>query len=320
MKMKIPFNKLVLASCFVFTVIFLSQCSKTGTSGNSSSYTITDIMKNSANATVFYRALSKTGLDTVLKSSGPFTVFVPTDSAFLASGITASTIDSTQTSVVQDLILYHTIAGTAMAKASFPQGPAAKLVMGNGDSVFITNGIPGFFVNGVPVRQSDIVASNGYIQGLTAACLLPPRGNIYATILLDTSFSLLAAAVARASQGTYNIQAMLSTGGPYTFLAPVDSAFVNAGYTSVSVINNTSPDILGNLLMYHMIIGRQFTCDLLPNKPLGTASSGNFVTFQANGAYLQAKGQSNATGANVLNANVMARNGIIFVVDQVLRP
>jgi uncharacterized surface protein with fasciclin (FAS1) repeats len=321
MKMKIPFNKLVLASSFAFTVIFLSQCTKSSSSTSSNSNnTITDLAQSSPVTTVFYHALTKTGMDTVLKGSGPFTVFLPTDSAFLASGITSSTIDATANSVVKDLILYHTIAGTAMPRSSFPTGPNAKLIMGNGDSVFVTNdATTGFFVNGIPVRQTDFVASNGYIQALATACLLPPRGSIYETILLDTSFTLLAAAVTRASQGTYNVQAMLSTNGPYTFLAPVDSAFVNAGYSSVSIINGDSPDALANILMYHMIVGRNFTSDILPNKPLNTANSGNFVTFQA-GISLQVKGQSNATPANVLNANIMARNGVVFVIDQLLKP
>ena len=161
MKMKISFGKLIILTSLAFTIIFLSQCSKTNNNGSSTSnYTITDVMKNSANATVFYKALAATGMDTVFKEPGPFTVFVPTDSAFLASGITASTIDATPPSDIRNLILYHTIAGTAMTREAFPSGPAAKIVMGNGDSVFITNGIPGFFVNGVPVRQTDIPASN----------------------------------------------------------------------------------------------------------------------------------------------------------------
>jgi uncharacterized surface protein with fasciclin (FAS1) repeats len=321
MKMKVPFNKLVLASCFAFIVLFLSRCTKSDKGGSSTSnYTINDIMKSSSNATVLYRAMVKSGMDTVLEAPGPYTFFAPTDSAFLASGITASTVDATPAATIRDLLLYHTIAGTAMSRNAFPAGPAAKLVMANGDSVFITNGISGFFVNGVPVRQADIVASNGLIQGLTASCLLPPRGSIYSSILADTNFTLLAAAINRASQGTYNIQAMLSTNGPYTFLAPLDSAFVNAGYTSVSVINGLSPDNLGNLLLGHMIIDRQFTCDLLPNKPLTTAAAGKYVTFQIGANYYQAVGQVNSTPANVLNANIMARNGILFVIDHLITP
>ena len=191
--------------------------------------------------------------------------------------------------------------------------------MGNGDSVFVTNDVTGFFVNGVPVRQSDFLASNGMIQGLAAACLLPPRGSIYETILLDTSFTLLSAAITRASQGTYNVQAMLSSNGPYTLLAPVDSAFVNAGYSSVAIINGTSPDALANILMYHMIVGRNFTSDILPNKLFATANTGNYVTFQSGATSLQVKGNSNSV-ANVLNANIMAQNGVGFVIDHLLTP
>ncbi len=319
MKMSSFTRRLVFASAFLCVVIFLSRCTKTNNSGNSTSgYTITDIMKQSTNATIFYKALATTGLDTVLAGQGPFTAFVPTDSAFAASGITASTITSVPASIVKNLVLYNIIAGSALPRASLPAGPAARMVMANGDSTFITNNSAGLFVNGVPVRQADISASNGIIHAISQSALLPAQGSLYQLVQLDTSFTLLVAAVSRASQGSTDVQTLLSSKGPYTLLAPLNSAFRNNGYADLTAINSANPDTLASQLLYHMLPGRLFTPDIVDGKKLFTAADSTMV-FNAVNGHWKLRGNGNTSDINLVNANILAYNGVLFVIDQMLK-
>lgn len=312
-------RRLVIVSAFLCTVIILSRCSKANNQGTSASgSTITDILKSSPNATVFYTALTTTGLDTVLKGDGPFTAFIPTDSAFAASGITLSTITSFPSSIIKNLVLYNIIAGSALQRSALPAGPAARMVMANGDSTFITNNSAGLFVNGVPIRQADIAASNGIIHGISQSALLPARGSLYQVVQLDTSFTLLVAAIDRASQGVTDIKGLLSSKGPLTLLAPLNSAFRDNGYADITVINSSNPDTLANLLLYHMIPGRLFTPDIVDGKKLFTLSDST-MTFNAVNGHWKLRGNGNTTDINLINANILGHNGVLFIIDQMLK-
>ncbi|MFI5155402.1 MAG: fasciclin domain-containing protein [Chitinophagales bacterium] len=319
MKMNSFTRRLVFASAFLCAVIFLSRCNKTNNSGNSTTgYTITDIMKQSINATIFNKALTTTGLDTLLAGQGPFTAFIPTDSAFAASGITLSTISSVPASVIKGLVLYDIIAGSALLRASLPAGPAARMVMANGDSTFITNNSAGLFINGIPIREADIKASNGIIHAISQSALLPAQGSLYQLLQLDTSFTLLIAAVARASQGSTDVQTLLSSKGPFTLLAPVNSAFRNNGYADIPAINSANPDTLANQLLYHMLPGRLFTPDIVDGKKLFTASDSTMV-FNAVSGHWKLRGNGNTSDINLINANILGYNGVLFVIDQMLQ-
>src|SRR5215467_210976 len=91
MKIKLSLSVIALSLFIWLTVTVTPGCNKSNNSGiNSQTSTISDILKVGTNATYFYYAMTRTGMDSVLNGTGPFTVFVPTDSAFQASGITIS--------------------------------------------------------------------------------------------------------------------------------------------------------------------------------------------------------------------------------------
>jgi len=307
-------------TAFWSLVVVLSGCNKSNNSGvNANTSTITTVLKSSINATFFYQATIRTGLDTVFDSPGPYTVFVPTDSAFLAAGISSASLNSASTATLKDMLLYHTLAGATLITTSFPMGSNSKLITANGDSIFISNSSNGFFVNGIPVEQSDIVLSNGVVHAITLAPLLAPKGNLMQLIQGDTSFSYLSAAVTRASQGTTDIQTKLTSGGPYTLLAPNNDGFRSYGYATVNDVTNANADSLAKILLYHMIPSRLFTCDISLGQHSQTAQGGS-VLFTATGTQRQIRGTNNDSNADLLKADVMARNGVLYVINQVLVP
>lgn len=279
--------------------------------------TITAQVVAGANLTILESAVVKANLASTLEGAGPFTVFAPTDEAFAASGITAATINSLTADQLKSILLYH-VLGAKVDAANVPAGPNAKVVTAGGDSVFVTKNSAGVFVNGINVTQADVNASNGVIH-LVSKVILPPSGNIVQVAQANSNFSFLVAAVVRASTGTTNVAQILSSGGPFTVFAPTNDAFIAAGFANIAAINAADPNTLASILTYHVVPGRVFSSGLSNGASVATANGGS-VTIGLNGSAATVKGKSNTTASNIIGTNVMARNGVIHVIDRVLLP
>jgi uncharacterized surface protein with fasciclin (FAS1) repeats len=309
------FTSIFLSSSLFFLIIF-SSCKKDDAPALIDT-SITAQVVSSANLSLLEAAVIKAQLTGTLSGAGPFTVFAPTDDAFAASGITLSTINSLDTSDLQAILLYHVLPAE-VASGSVPAGPNAKVITASGDSVFVTKNISGVFVNGIKVSQADIDASNGVIH-LISQVLLPPVGNLVEVAQSYDDFSFLVAAVLRASTGSTNVAQILSSGGTFTVFAPTNDAFIDAGITSIDAINSLDPDILASVLLYHVVQGRVFSSDLTNGATPATAY-GDSVTIGITNSGGTVDGFANATPSNIVGANIMARNGVIHVIDQILLP
>jgi len=310
-------SKIILTAVFFVTLggIF-SSCKKSSSNSAPSPSTITDQVSAGANFTLLKSAVVKAGLATTLSSAGPYTVFAPTDAAFAASGVTSDVIASLSADQLKAILLYHTLGSKVLA-ASVPAGPNAKVVTAGGDSIFVTNNVSGVFVNGIKVTQADILASNGVIHTI-GKVLLPPVGNIVQVASSDTTFSFLVAAVVRASTGSTNVAAVLSSGGIFTVFTPTNNAFRAAGFATIDAINAADPATLTTILTYHVIPGRVFSSDLTEGAQPVTVNGGKVTISLSSGATV--KGNSNTTASNIVAANIMASNGVVHVIDQVLLP
>jgi len=311
----------LLRQLLVCLALFVAAtaCNKNNTSSGSggSGSTITMILANSTNATMFDSAVIRVHLDTVFSGVGPYTVFVPTNSSFANSGITSAMISAMPDSVVRNIILYHTI-GASLLSSNFPPGSDNKIVTANGDSVFTTYNNFGLFVNGIQVVAGDVIASNGVLDVVNYV-LLPPSGTILQTLQADTAYTFLVAALNTCSS-VLNLDSLLAAPGIYTMFAPSNSAFIAAGYPNIAAVTSANPDSLANVLSYHVVPGRSFTCDYSQSQMLPTVN-GNTLTMLVNGlSTFQVQGKLNATPSNIVYGNVMARNGVIHGVDQVLLP
>jgi uncharacterized surface protein with fasciclin (FAS1) repeats len=215
------------------------------------------------------------------------------------------------------ILLYHTLTSEILA-ANVPAGPDAKVTTAGGDSIFVTNNANGVFVNGVQVITPNIMASNGVIHTI-GRVLIPSFGNnLVQAVEADTSLSFLVAAVVRASTGSTNVAAVLSTGGIFTVFAPTNNAFRAAGFADTSAINAASTATLTSILTYHVIAGRVFSSDLAQGEQ-PTTVNGEMVTISLNGG-ATVKGNSNTSASNIIATNIMATNGVIHKIDQVLLP
>ncbi|MGC1309299.1 MAG: fasciclin domain-containing protein [Phormidesmis sp.] len=120
-------------------------------------------------------------------------------------------------------------------------------------------------------------------------------------------FSTLAAAVQAA-----NLNGILASDGPFTVFAPTDAAFsaLPPG-TLDSLLLPENRDLLVKLLYNHVAYG-DTTADQL--------TSGEFETFDGTVAVAVLPSGVTVDGANVVQADVDATNGVIHAVDQVLLP
>ncbi|WP_372794017.1 fasciclin domain-containing protein [Pontiella sp.] len=106
-------------------------------------------------------ALELTGLDEVLRSDGPFTVFAPTEEAFekLPPRLLNFLLDHPK--YLEYLLLYHVVQGSLNAEEVFAER-SLKTVSGRKVYPRVIKGRP--YINRSAVIEADIEASNGTIH------------------------------------------------------------------------------------------------------------------------------------------------------------
>lgn len=122
------------------------------------------------------------------------------------------------------------------------------------------------------------------------------------------SFDTLVAAVE-----TAGLDETLSADGPYTVFAPTDEAFAALPEGTVEkLIMPENREALNQILAYHVIPGEVDAADIQPGALSTVEGSDVEVSVDPVGVTIN--------GANVVQPDVTADNGVIHVVDTVLLP
>jgi uncharacterized surface protein with fasciclin (FAS1) repeats len=118
------------------------------------------------------KLVTKAGLAGTLSSSGPYTVFAPTDAAFRK--VPKSTLKSLakHPAKLRAVLLYHVVAGRVPSSDVVMLKSAKTL---NGKSVRIHTAGGKVFVNNAKVTKADINASNGVIHVVNRVLIPPAR-------------------------------------------------------------------------------------------------------------------------------------------------
>jgi transforming growth factor-beta-induced protein len=113
-------------------------------------------------------AVGAAGLESTLRSEGPFTVFAPTDDAFAA--LPAGTVEALLGDIpaLQNILLYHVSVGRLSASDLIAQGRVTTV---QGQKVMVNKMGQDLFINGAKVLISEIAASNGTIYVIDAVLL-----------------------------------------------------------------------------------------------------------------------------------------------------
>jgi uncharacterized surface protein with fasciclin (FAS1) repeats len=133
--------------------------------------------------------------------------------------------------------------------------------------------------------------------------------DIVETAISAGSFKTLVAAV----QAAGLVETLQGT-GPFTVFAPTDAAF--AKLPAGTVDNLLKPENLPQLraiLTYHVISGKLLASDVAKSQDLGTVEGQKLKVSKSDGKVM-------INNAEVTQADIMASNGVIHVIDSVLLP
>jgi uncharacterized surface protein with fasciclin (FAS1) repeats len=147
-----------------------------GGSYSAPSKDIIDTAIAAGNFTTFMSAVKTAGLTDTLTAKGPFTVFAPADEAFqkLPSGALQALLRDT--AKFKAVLSYHVVKGHFLLQ-DVKSGEVKTL---QGSPLMASVSPSGVEVNGVRVKQADMVATNGVIHMIDAV-IMPKNWQLLAT-------------------------------------------------------------------------------------------------------------------------------------------
>ena len=218
---------------------------------NSSTTTIGEIIGSDPNYTIFKAAATRVGaIATLSDPNKVFTVFLPDDNAFIASGIpSAGVIAALPIQQVGAIVNYAIIPGEQFTTADVPQtfpniqlpssitiatlpGTTIPLKL----STFLSKTSVGFYDNNIPVVTPDLKFKNGVIH-VVAGIVAPPSQVLRDALYNNPNLTYFKAAIARADSGQTGLNRFDSLLNyavtNMTVLAPTDTAFQKLVYLLV---------------------------------------------------------------------------------------
>ncbi|GAA6200628.1 fasciclin domain-containing protein [Aquicoccus sp. SU-CL01552] len=152
------------------------------------------------------------------------------------------------------------------------------------------------------------IATAAAMTAGTAAFAGGHSKDIVDTAVSAGSFTTLVAAVQAAG-----LVETLKGEGPFTVFAPTDEAFAALPEGTVeTLLKPENKDQLTAILTYHVVPGKVMSTDLSDNMMAPTVQGGDLT--------IMTEGGVTVNGAKVISADVMASNGVIHVIDQVILP
>lgn len=268
--------------------------------------------------------LVATGLDMTLSNvDEQFTVFAPTNEAFAALGENILTSLSENPEVLQEILLQHVVAGAAVDSitAYTLQGNDVETASGNLIPLRLNAMTDSLTFGGASVTMPDVYTSNGVIHVIDAVVVgdvaVPKAGdNIVEVAIANGNFSILAAALVETG-----LDAVLSDEDrEFTVFAPTDAAFTKLLATlDVTAEQLLAREDLADILLYHVLADTT----VLADAALMVAQSEANTVTTANGSDFALSVSDSTLYINtsvVSGTDVVANNGVIHVVDQVILP
>ncbi|TCO08267.1 fasciclin domain-containing protein [Natronoflexus pectinivorans] len=275
------------------------------------SKTIVDVAVENEDFSILVEAVTKAGLANALADrNASLTVFAPTNAAFasLLEELGASSLDDIPNDLLTSVLLYH-VLGEQKTAAQLNDGYYSTLSAGPAENLNLSLYKSGTKLNNrANITATNIMADNGVIHVIDKVILpLSITGHAVA----NDAFSSLVAAVEKAElAGTLDSDEV-----SLTVFAPVNAAFSQLlSDLGVTLADLTAED-LTPILLYHVLDGivpsSAVTSGYFPT--LATAFDNNVSLGIAvdNGVVLNGS-------SNVVVVDVVATNGVIHAIDQVL--
>lgn len=309
-----------LVAYFFVISIFFWQCKQDAPQPK----TVSDILLDRTDLSIFKAALAYTGLTDALKT-GTFTLFAPSDAAFKEIGIADAAAVTAQSKENIKLILRNHILNENLPIAKMKLGRNNPVLSMSGARLYLTqeNGI---YLNEAIANFSDSSAANGTLYVINKVIPIP-RKSLAELLKYTPEYSLFYQALRRSILSDQRLvvltDSLASWDVGHTVFVPLNTAMEAAGLTSAKIAA-TSPIILARTVNYHITLGRFFTTQLPQTPPdknfLPMFDSSNSIKIEnKNGAFLLTP-NSGATPSTIKQPNIFATTGIIHTIDKVLIP
>jgi uncharacterized surface protein with fasciclin (FAS1) repeats len=260
-------------------------------------------------------ALKRAQLIETLSGKGPFTVFAPTNEAFekLPGWVRFYLLEPQNAAKLKEVLTYHVYAGEAKS-TDLKDGEEVKTV--EGESVKVAIEGSSVKINNAHVTAANVLASNGVVhiidEVLIPPSLIPhphPTKNIVELAAGTPDLSTLVTALKAAKLTT-----ALSGKGPFTVFAPTNEAFAKVDKNLLAaLLKPENVKKLTEVLTYHVVAAEAKSTDLKNGESIKTLE-GESVKVAIEGSNVK------INNADVTTANVLASNGVVHVIDNVLIP
>lgn len=270
---------------------------------------ILDIATSNQDLGTLVTALSAAGLVEALGGEGPYTVFAPTDDAFVEAEI-EFLLDPEWILHLQSVLLYHVVEGV-FAEEDLAAGDELNSIF-EAEVINVTTVNP-FSVNDAVVVQADIMATNGVVHVIDEV-LFPEFTEVTVTELaagVPDQFSTLVNLLTRA-----NLTDTLDDDEEaYTVFAPNNDAFSKLDLDTLQLLlSPEGADTLEDILRYHVVPGVAYAQGVEEGDTAITLNGDN-ITVTSIDPDLVVNGV-----ATVISADILTRNGVIHVIDTVMMP
>ena len=158
-------------------------------------------------------------------------------------------------------------------------------------------------------RLRNIAAAAAFAVSSFALSAQAYAADIVDTAIAAGNFKTLVAAV----QAAGLVDTLKGT-GPFTVFAPTDEAFAKLPAGTVDdLLKPENKDKLVAILTYHVVPGKVMAADVAGKQTMAKSVQGGEITVNGTDGVM-------VDGAKVIQADIVASNGVIHVIDAVIMP
>ncbi len=272
------------------------------------------VAQSDAQFSVLVEAVVAAGLVDTLNGAGPFTVFAPTNDAFVKLlgelGVTKEQLLADKP-LLTKVLTNHVVPGL-VKKADVPLGTAIATLEGSTFSVDAALTIKDQCNRSAKIVATDVAASNGVVHVIDTVLLPTDAGTIVGVAAGAPELSILVEAVTAAG-----LIDTLNGLGPFTVFAPTNDAFASLlaelHVTKEALLADKA--LLTQVLAYHVVPGKVMAADVPIDTPIKTVQGSSFTV----NAHLNIVDGRHRLAA-ITATDIAASNGVVHLIDKVILP
>jgi transforming growth factor-beta-induced protein len=271
------------------------------------------MLVNSDTSLTYFHQMLIDANDVGLLKDTTVSLLIPTNDVLRQAGYSPFVIDSTSSFVLDEMLRYNYVLSPVLSPGSgytsyaTALGAPLYIEQDSASGLLLLNGGATAGSTPMAVGQASVYFLNTVIP--LAADSLP------ALLQSDSTLSFFATALA-----ITNLYDSTLLTGSYTILAPVNAAFMAAGYDSIGAIDSANVDTLIALVQGQIIKGSYLTNSFPIPGPIFDVL-GNAVTVGNPGGILQFSAVGNTVPVHWISGNLVSgSNIVVHRTDGLLSP